>query len=697
MKEIEILSHYSPWVVFLCVFVGIGYAYFLYQKPTVWTKNTNRFLAILRFLLVSILCVLLMGVFLNMVKKQYEKPIYAFLVDNSQSITFLKDSTFKQKITQNLKNIESQLLENNYQIDIYDLDSKKESFQEIDYTQTSTNLGKTLKQLSSDYENQNLAGVILLSDGICNQGILPIYQSYSFPIHTIGVGDTTVRQDLQIANLFYNKVSYLNNQFSIVAEIRNKEYQGKSTQVILKQNDTIIGKQQLNFYQQEGTQKVQFLVQATKLGKIRYQIEIKPLDKELTISNNTKSAYVDIIQQKEKILLLANSPHPDLKMFKSIIQTQEKYELDIVILNNQKSYEWKKNQPYSLVILHEIPTISQKHKSLVEKIQQSDISLLYIVGKQSDLRSFNKGNGLVTIQQNLPQFDEVHGVGNDNFDKFEFSIEKWIDFANAPPLQVPFAEYQIKKNAEVLLYQQLGSIKTTKPLCLYGENNDQKIGVIVGEGLWKWRMFEHLNTNKIVVFDEFFKKYLQLLTVKKDKRKFVVEPKVEEIFETENISFSIHCYNDIYEEIFNKNVTIKVYNEQGKMSEFHFTTNNLNDNYQLSQLKEGLYRYVASTKIGDETLKVNGGFVIKSMQLEELNLLANFDLLNKLSERTKGEFSFLEGKDQNIIKNILKQQPQELIHSTEQELEIIHFQWICYLLIFLVSIEWTIRKFMGSY
>lgn len=133
------------------------------------------------------------------------------------------------------------------------------------------------------------------------------------------------------------------------------------------------------------------------------------------------------------------------------------------------------------------------------------------------------------------------------------------------------------------------------------------------------------------------------------------------------------------------------------MSEFHFTTNNLNDNYQLSQLKEGLYRYVASTKIGEQTLKVKGGFVIKSMQLEELNLLANFDLLNKLSQRTKGEFSFLEGKNQNFVKSILKKQPQELIHSTEQELEIIHFQWICYLLIFLVSIEWTIRKFMGSY
>ena len=36
--------------------------------------------------------------------------------------------------------------------------------------------------------------------------ILPTYQTYSFPIYTIGIGDTVIRQDIQLRNLFYNKV-----------------------------------------------------------------------------------------------------------------------------------------------------------------------------------------------------------------------------------------------------------------------------------------------------------------------------------------------------------------------------------------------------------------------------------------------------------------------------------------------------------
>ncbi len=697
MKEIQVVTQYSPWFVFLCILIGAGYAYFLYQKPSVWGKNINRFLTGIRFLLVTLVSILLIGIFLNSVKKYYEKPIYALLIDNSQSITFLQDSSFQQKIIKSLQTVSAKLTENGYQVDYYDLNQKQGNIQDLQFQANATNIGKSLSQIQSDYENQNLAGVVLLSDGICNQGILPTYQSYPFPIHTIGVGDTTIHQDLQIRKLTYNKVSYLNNQFSIIAEIDNKGYQGQNTKVLLKQNDTILSEQVVNFYQQEGVQKIQFLTTAKKIGKIRYQVELKSLENELTTTNNIRNAYIDVVQQKEKILLLANAPHPDIKMFRSVIQKQEKYELDVVILANTPQYKWVRKSPYSLVIFHQLPHVKQKHQKLVEEITKSDVSLLYVIGKETKIATFNDQNKLLTIKQQLVQHDEVHGVWNSTFEKFEFDVEKWAPFIEAPPLEVPFAEYNLKNNTEVLLFQQLGSASTKKPMVLFGEQNNRKIGVMIGEGFWKWRMFEQLYSNKIEVFDDFIKKYFQLLTVKKDKRKFVVQPKADEIFESENISFSIHCYNDIYEEIFNQDITLKIYDEENKMSEFHFTTNNVNDNYQLNQLKEGVYRYVATTKIDGKIQTKSGSFLIKAMRLEELNLVADFDLLAKIAQNTQGNFSLFQENNKNLLKTLLKKKPQEVIHSTEQELEIIHFKWICYLLILLVSIEWGTRKFMGGY
>ncbi|MDZ7849120.1 MAG: hypothetical protein U5L96_21695 [Owenweeksia sp.] len=50
------------------------------------------------------------------------------------------------------------------------------------------------------YYNQNLAGVVMLTDGIYNRGSDPAYaaRSLPFPIYSVGFGDTTVPRDLFI-------------------------------------------------------------------------------------------------------------------------------------------------------------------------------------------------------------------------------------------------------------------------------------------------------------------------------------------------------------------------------------------------------------------------------------------------------------------------------------------------------------------
>ncbi|MGC8141412.1 hypothetical protein ACP3W2_28825, partial [Salmonella enterica] len=55
-----------------------------------------------------------------------------------------------------------------------------------------TNISKALSTIARQYYKKNVGAVVLLSDGIVNQGVNPelIVENYPFPIYSVTLGDT---------------------------------------------------------------------------------------------------------------------------------------------------------------------------------------------------------------------------------------------------------------------------------------------------------------------------------------------------------------------------------------------------------------------------------------------------------------------------------------------------------------------------
>ncbi|MFC7669384.1 hypothetical protein ACFQT0_19980 [Hymenobacter humi] len=60
--------------------------------------------------------------------------------------------------------------------------------------------------------------MVLLSDGLVNQGRSPAYSDYNFPIYSVAVGDTVPKRDLRLTGLTYNRVAFSGNRFPLEAE-----------------------------------------------------------------------------------------------------------------------------------------------------------------------------------------------------------------------------------------------------------------------------------------------------------------------------------------------------------------------------------------------------------------------------------------------------------------------------------------------
>jgi hypothetical protein len=229
MNRFQLLTSYSPWFILLCLAAGALYAFLLYQRKSSWSKAVNWALAGCRFALVSLLCFLLLGPLVRQVRNTYEKPTVVIALDNSQSVALTNDSVRLTQTVNQVRDLAQQLQGRNINVDVQLLEGSvpAANLQRDVFRSQVTNLDNLLGTIQSNYENRNLAGVVLVSDGIYNQGMSPEFQPYNFPIYSVGLGDTVPRRDLNLKALYYNKISYLGNKFPVVAEVHGTGFGGR--------------------------------------------------------------------------------------------------------------------------------------------------------------------------------------------------------------------------------------------------------------------------------------------------------------------------------------------------------------------------------------------------------------------------------------------------------------------------------------
>ncbi len=701
MQEVQLLFNNSPWFILACLAAGLLYALLLYVKSfrkKQWDKKINYLLSALRFVVVTLLCLLLVGPFIKQIKNNTEKPTIVFALDNSASVKAVEDSTAIEQLRNNIATMANAAEENGYTVDFRSFSQEDiAALQNIRFDHSSSDLNELLKNIASDYEGGNLASVVLFSDGIYNRGISPTYAPYSFAINTVGLGDTIPKQDININTLYYNKIAYQGNKFPLVAEIENTGFANQTVNVKVSRQGKIVASKPLKFSNDRGVNSVEFLLNADQEGMQHYVIEAEPQADEFTTQNNTAHAYLEVIEGKQKILLVAQSPHPDIKAVKAAIESNKNYELNSIILSIDESSKEAAlvKEKYDLVIFHQLPG-KGINSTAYEKYLKLSNSKFFITGSQSDLGALNTLNPLINIVNINSESDQVSALYNQDFNGFQLDAEKQKTISRYIPITVPFANIELKSGAQTLLYQKVGNVKTSKPLLVVGETEGKKSALMLGEGMWQWRLQEFANNDNSDAFNALLSKLTQYLSAKEDKRRFKVYPVESEFEDTEPVVFETEIYNDIYEQVYGAEVMLTISSEDGEQKAFEYVTNKNNTQYKVSNLPEGLYKYIASTTLKGEKLTSQGEFTIKSLQIETLNLTADHGMLRQLAEESGGSFFEASSTDQ-LLASLTKQQPKGKIYTSESYLPIINLKWLFFLLMLLITTEWGIRKYLGSY
>ena len=671
----EIIFEESPWYIVLCIILAWIYSFILYQAKNGFSKSSNYGLASIRFLLVFLIALLLLVPLIKQIENLIEKPTIVFLIDNSESI-ILKDSLEVKKLISQISNSQSELKKSGYELDFITFDNKPNQLDKLKFDVKNTNLSQLLNKVKSNYEGRNLVASILISDGINNSGLSPEFTTYNFPINTIGIGDTSEVEDVFVKNILVNKIAYKGNVFPLKVEIGNIGFKNSSQKILLKNNNKIIDSKSIQFSTEKGIQEVLFLINTVQVGKTLFTIELPSKESEFNTFNNSKDVFIDIIDGQQKILLLANAPHPDIKALKEVVELQKNYELEIVLGSDlEKPIKGK----YDLILFHQIPNKNGIGNALLTQFENN--SKWFITGANSDYNKLNSIQKSIQFSGNINQTDNVFPSMKTDNDKFNFEPELITIIAQYPPITVPFADFTVSKSTYTIVNQRVGSIDSEKPLLSVQEENDKKTVFFIGEGLWRWKMMEYVKNENNIAFQKLISKTIQFAATKSDKRKLKVYPIKEEFLENESVAFDVEVYNDVFEKVYNKEISFQISNENKKLN-YKFINSEKNTRFLLGNLEKGVYSYKATTQINDKIEQVNGQFAVSNMDFEAGSTTANFNLLKQIANNNEGNF-YTSQSFENLKNELLKKEKSEKIISSYEELnELIQSKWIFFVLLF---------------
>ncbi|MFT4833455.1 MAG: hypothetical protein ACI83W_000058 [Marinoscillum sp.] len=670
----------SPWWILLAFLLAVGLSAILYSKKSVpWGRTMNLFLGFLRTLTIFLLLLLLINPKLEINENRIEKPIVILALDNSTSVIQRKNSP--EEIKYWISQAEAKLSDN-YDVRLEDLQGSISD--SIDFDAKTTNIGGQLQRIKNVYQNQNLASVVLLSDGILNRGQSPTQLSYYFPIQTVGLGDTIVPKDISIKNIRANRVAYQGNKYPISVQIGQKGFDDEIVQITAKTGKEIRFQKQLKL--SNSLSEFEFSLDAQNAGINRLTIEVEVKEGETSDLNNKRNVFIEVIEGKDRILILAPAPHPDIQAISSTLNSAANYEVTLYIPGIHPK---PKTSEYDAIIEHQA-------FSGTNYGDFNSVGKWYILGNSSNLNRMVGDLNFLSITKKGGNLDKSKSSFNSQFSKFKLKEDLTDRFKNYPPIEVPFGDYQLSGPSESLLFQQIGSVVTQRPLLVYYDDGTKKTAVLTGAGLWQWKLQEGASEENSALFNDLILKSVQYLSIKNRKDRFVAKVRETDYQIGDRVWIDTECYSEIFERSFGNTIKLSLRDEAGQVMNYDIIDSPVNSSFSLGSMEPGVYFFTASTVLGGKPFERNGTFSVRNIEVEDNNLTANHNLLKELARNTSGEYYHFTNGSQ-VADDLLAKEYPSIIHTETKELPMINSIWILALLGLLLSTEWFLRKYLGSY
>lgn len=656
-----------PWYyVLAALMAGALYAGVLYFVGRGRFSGWLRWLlAALRFVAVSTIALLLLAPVSRQTVHERLRPHVVLLEDASLSVQQSADSAFSLLgLADDLKD---------------DLNITHETFGDAN----ATDIGEALLRHRYD----DVATIVLATDGIYNRGGNPasIAEGLGCPVYTVALGDTTLRRDATLADLRVGRIAMLGNSFPVEVTIGATLLGGHNAQLTVSDaQGRQVYSQRIAYEGDDYGTTVTTTLPADAPGLQRYTVHLTTVEGEITSENNTLSFYVDVIDTRRRVAIVADAPHPDLAAMKHAIESNPAYQATILLADDlQRRRATMQDSNYSLVVMHNLP--SNQHTDVAFA---DGLPVLYVIGLHTDLSRFNALHSGLEILAKAVRSNEVTAVGQEAFGLFHLDAADREAIEAMPPLAAPFGEARLSADVQTLFSARVGPVDSRQPLVAATAQGEQRRAFVWGEGLWSWRLADWQANSSHEHFDRLMTQLVAFTAMQQQRDRLQVETE-RNYSAGETPIVRAQLYNEAYELTNTPEVTLSLSGDSLK-ADYRFLRDGQAYRLALPDLPQGLYRYTATTGDG---LKAEGSFAIEAMNLEQRRLVADHSLLRTISATTGGEM-YHPSDLSTLTTQLSTLKPTIYTHTRYTEL--LRLPAVLALIILLLAAEWVLRKYHGG-
>jgi uncharacterized membrane protein len=347
-SRLVLLSSWSPWLIALVAVISIAVVVLAWQNVRALNRKRRALLLGLRGAAVVALIGLFLEPGVRLENVTRVRNHVAVLVDDSRSMALPADGggTRLDAVKKELASEEGTLAKwrEQHQIDYFAVSDRARPIggpDQLTGRGDATHLLAALEDVATRFKPQDLAAVVLLSDGADNGAlgeavhgsdeVPPVVkeavQRLGAPVHTLFTGPKDPPKDIAIENVRYDDFAFVRNVVSIEADISVTGYDDLAIPVTLRRGDTVLGTRVLQAKDGQGTYHFQFEFVPDKVGKAVFTLEVgQGPDEKITV-NNRRQFVIRIIRDKIRVLQVVGRPSWDERFLRKLLKKNPNVDL----------------------------------------------------------------------------------------------------------------------------------------------------------------------------------------------------------------------------------------------------------------------------------------------------------------------------------------------------------------------------------
>lgn len=603
------------------VFALLLSAYYYHRTQPELSRQRRILLASLRFVMLFILFMILLSPILYFTLRHRDAPKVLFLQDSSRSMELTRDGRSKRDFLKGM----ADTLKKRYKDAGYKVISH--SFANgLEGSDDNSLLAKALRELSEKEKLSDYQAIVLATDGWLRDEEYGIISRLGVPIHALA--DSTIREipDLEIVSVNANRYAYRNEASVFRVRAKATGYEGPAA-INLYLGDSRIGSQSVQL-SPDTEANVDFAHRFGNTGFYRYRVEIQPLEKEQRLGNNSLPGAIEVLSEKEHIMVFSDSPAWDNKFIIDAIATNPRWDSSAYQIREGRLFRGESHatmdgapNPAVIVLINNgnLRPDSATQAFIRRAIERGTGILFQGLPptELSDLLPINRSNIISTYQG----FVTLNSVAN----QYPMLSELITEVSKLPPLDYYYVT--AAQNTEVLATM---NNPQKSPAIVVSQNGKSRALGLSFLNLWRWQMqspdsgYQKMIVNSLTWLSN--KALGSFSAIYKSS-----------YLGGEEIRIRLRAEDDIRSESLDGNPLILILNAEGKEVAKDFMTRDGSEYSFVSRLTEpGEYRF----EISEGGNKSSGRFSIDAQQVEDRDFDFNLPLLQYISSESRGRMIY---------------------------------------------------------